>query len=31
MRCQFDNDGIRAEAVRNRAVVIPEVRRYGIQ
>lgn len=29
--CQFDDDGIRAEAVRNRAVVIPEVRRYGVQ
>lgn len=31
MCCQLDYDGIRAVAVRNRAVVISEVRRYGIQ
>lgn len=29
--CQLDDDGIRAEAVCDRAVVIPVVRGYGIQ
>lgn len=28
---QLDYDGIRAEAIRDRAVVIPEVRGYGIE
>lgn len=31
VRRQLDDDGIRAESVRDRAVVIAEVRRYGIQ